>query len=107
MSDQTTIPENQHRIRSGEVYTTSDISTALHVSRKTVAWWYRLGLEFTPVSPHPKAKRFVMGDALIEFLRCYGVALRMLSLMGEGGEDDPEEEEGEISKTTTTLGRAV
>lgn len=95
MSDpQTTLPDYKQRIRAGEVYTTADIIAALHVSKTTVSKWYRCGLEFTPVSPHPKAKRFVMGDALIDFLRCYGVALRILALMGEGEEEDFEEESG-------------
>lgn len=92
MSEPQTATPDRRRIRAGEIYTTADIVAALQVSRATVTWWYRLGLEFTATSPHPKAKRFVMGDALIEFLRCYGVALRILAMMGEGGEDDSEEE---------------
>lgn len=87
-----------NRIRSGEVYTTAEIVEALKVSRKTVTLWYRLGLDNTPVSPHPKAKRFVTGDDLIFFLKCYGVALRMVSLMGEF--EHGEETEGESEEET-------
>lgn len=86
---------NINRIRRGEVYSTAEIVAALKVSRDTVTWWYRLGLEYTPVSPHPKAKRFVMGDALIDFLKCYGVALRILSMMGDTIDDEEEEPEEE------------
>lgn len=82
-----------HRVRSGEVYSTSDLIELLQVSKKTVTFWYRLGLDYTPVSPHPSAKRFVLGDDLIMFLKCYGVALKMLSMMGEiDGEEEAEKE---------------
>lgn len=87
-----------NRIRSGEVYSTAEIVESLQVSRKTVSFWYRVGLEYTPVSFHPKAKRIVSGDDLIFFLKCYGLAIRIMSMMGEldeeEAEEDPETEEG-------------
>lgn len=82
------------RIRAGEVYTTNDIVKLLKVSKKTVTSWYSVGLEYTPISLHPSAKRFVSGSKLIEFLGAYGLALRILSLMrGSHAEEEANEEE--------------
>lgn len=82
------------RIRSEEVYTTNDIVKLLGVSKQTVLDWYKIGLDYTPVSLAVRAKRFVNGTKLIQFLDSYGMALRIISLMGlSDGEEETEEEE--------------
>lgn len=81
------------RIRMGEVYTTNDLVQLLHVKKETVLEWYKFGLEYTPTSLSRTAKRFVNGTKVIEFLNAYGLALRIISMMGlNDGEEETEEE---------------
>jgi hypothetical protein len=78
-------------IREGEVYTSSDIMRILRIGDDTLTLWYNVGLEYTRVSLAPKAKRFVNGSNLIKFLDAYGMALRIISLMGNGEEEAEED----------------
>lgn len=82
-----TVTTTQHaeRIVADGVYTSADVMRLMHVCSETLGFWYKIGLEYTPVSLAPKAKRFVTGQALMDFLRTYGAALRIIARMREIG----------------------
>jgi hypothetical protein len=83
-----------HIIQDGEIYTTQDLMALFRVTKKTVAFWFRLGLEGVGMSRHPKARKIVFGEKLKEFLKSYGMALKMVPLLMEeiDGKKEIEEE---------------